>query len=38
MIEGGPYMRSDVYNKRLSEIQVKLIKRELKQRNIKRAR
>jgi hypothetical protein len=31
-------MRSDVYNKRMSEIGVKLIKCELNQRNIEGAR
>ena len=32
------YTRSDVYNERTSEIGAKLIKRELKQRNIEGAR
>ena len=31
---GGLYTRSDVYNERTNEIGAKLVKRELKQRNI----
>ena len=34
----GLYTKSDVYNKRTNEIGVKLMKRELKQRNIEGVR